>query len=270
MEHLTTPPSTQQPTAPASWWWTAALILLGFPMSAQWVHEWTRITVDGQTAFTLSDSSAVHAERAAKGYHIQKRVWVEKSAVSQSELAAQSTLYTAQGKAMGQTLIPLALLDQGVPSDRRMAKKYVTGLIQGEVNSSAFISNSWPERSLVEFLTEKRVGPFWDNFSAYLDAFGFEKVKPQPEDLSDAGIDTWVLRYADARNQDEQRFRMIIFTRGEVGIQCVLTHEETLDLPKIKLFEEKAYGQLHHLSKPTTTQSSGYEYAAYAFIPLED
>ena len=87
--------------------------------------------------------------------------------------------------------------------------------------------------------------------------------------MDDAGLNAWVLRYQDAKNLDEQRFRIIIFTRGEVGIQCILTDAEVLEIPKLKLHEDKVYGQLHHLAKPTTAQSTGYEYAAYACIPLE-
>jgi hypothetical protein len=256
--------------SPQLLWWTATLILLASPLSAQWVNEWTSITVDKEPAFTLSDSTAVHAVRAADGgYAISKRVWVEKAAVTDGELATGSTLYNAKGQAIGQTQKALLFDEPGVPSDRRMAKKYVTGLIHGQVRSSAFISNSWPERSLVEFLTEKRVGPFWEAFSEYLHTFGFEELKPLPSELQDAGLNAWVLRYEDARNQDEQRFRILIFTRGEVGIQCILTDEEVLELPKLKGQESKPYGQLHHLAKPTTAQATGYEYAAYACIPLE-
>jgi hypothetical protein len=253
-----------------SLWWMGILTLLASPLSAQWVNAWTSITVDKEPAFSLSDSTAVHAVRAADGgYAITKRVWVEKGAVSDGELAAESTLYDAKGQAIGQTQKALLFDEPGIPSDRRMAKKYVTGLIHGHVRSSAFISNSWPERTLVEFLTEKRTGPFWDAFSGYLQTFGFEELKPLPGELDDAGLNAWVLRYQDAKNQDEQRFRMIIFTRGEVGIQCILTDAEVLEIPKLKLQEDKAFGQLHHLAKPTTAQSTGYEYAAYACIPLE-
>ncbi len=253
-----------------SLWWMGILTLLASPLSAQWVNAWTSITVDKEPAFTLSDSTAVHAVRAADGgYAITKRVWVEKGAVSDGELAAETPLYNAKGQAIGQTQKALLLDEPGIPSDRRMAKKYVTGLIHGHVRSSAFISNSWPERSLVEFLTEKRTGPFWDAFSGYLQNFGFEELKPLPGELDDAGLNAWVLRYQDAKNLDEQRFRIIIFTRGEVGIQCILTEAEVLDIPKLKLHEDKVYGQLHHLAKPTTAQSTGYEYAAYACIPLE-
>ena len=255
---------------PRSLWWMATLILLASPLSAQWVNAWTNITVDKEPAFTLSDSTAVHAVRAADGgYDISKRVWVEKGAVSDGEIAAETPLYNAKGQAIGQTQKALLLDEPGIPSDRRMAKKYVTGLIHGHVRSSAFISNSWPERSLVEFLTEKRTGPFWDAFSGYLQNFGFEELKPLPGELDDAGLNAWVLRYQDAKNLDEQRFRIIIFTRGEVGIQCILTDAEVLEIPKLKLHEDKVYGQLHHLAKPTTAQSTGYEYAAYACIPLE-
>ena len=255
---------------PRSLWWMATLILLASPLSAQWVNAWTNITVDKEPAFTLSDSTAVHAVRAADGgYNITKRVWVEKCAVSDGEIAAETPLYNAKGQAIGQTQKALLLDEPGIPSDRRMAKKYVTGLIHGHVRSSAFISNSWPERSLVEFLTEKRTGPFWDAFSGYLQNFGFEELKPLPGELDDAGLNAWVLRYQDANNLDEQRFRIIIFTRGEVGIQCILTDAEVLEIPKLKLHEDKVYGQLHHLAKPTTAQSTGYEYVAYACIPLE-
>jgi len=270
MEPHTTPNPAPTTRSLQLSWWTATLILLASPLSAQWVNAWTSITVDKEPAFTLSDSTAVHAVRAADGgYDITKRVWVEKDAVRDGELAAEATLYNAKGQPIGQTQKALHLNEPGTPSDRRMAKKYMTGLIHGHVRSSAFISNSWPQRSLVEFLTEKRSGPFWEAFSGYLQNFGFEELKPLPDELDDAGLNAWVLRYQDAKNQDEQRFRILIFTRGEVGIQCILTDAEVLDIPKLKLHEDKAYGQLHHLAKPTAAQSTGYEYAAYACIPLE-
>ncbi len=270
MEPLTAPgPSTTLPSL-RSLWWTGILILLASPLSAQWVNEWTTITVDKEPAFTLSDSTAVHAVRAAEGgYDITKRVWIEKSAVSDGQIATGTTLYDAKGRPMGQTQKTLAFHEPGVPSDRRLAKKYVTGLIRGQVKSSAFISHSWPERALVDFLSEKPTGPFWERFSDYLQNFGFEELKPLPGELDDAGLNAWVLRYQDVKNQDEQRFRLIIFTRGEVGIQCIITDAEGLDIPKLKLLEEKAYGRLHHLAKPSTAQSTGYEYAAYACIPLD-
>ncbi len=268
--HLTPNHVANMPNQP-SLWWMGILILLALPLSAQWVNEWTAITVDKEPAFTLSDSTAVYAVRAADGgYDITKRVWVEKAAVADNELAAESILYNDKGQEIGHTLIDLFFEDLGVPSDRRMARKYSTGLIHGHVRSSAFISNSWPERSLVELLTEKRIGPFWDAFAAYLEKFGFEELKPLPNELKDAGLNAWVLRYANLANQDDQRFRIIIFTRGEVGIQCVLTDSEVLDLPKVKLLEEKVFGQLHHFAKPNVLQSNGYEYAAYACIPLTD
>ena len=268
-------PSPTQPSRSTRnlplWWLTTILILLASPLSAQWVHEWTPITVDGSLAFALSDSTAVYAERSAdEGYDITKRVWVEKISLSDETLAEGASLFNAKGKVMGTTRMALRIENIGMPTDRRMAKKYVTGLLKGHVRSSGFISHSWPERALVAFLTEKRIGPFWEGFSSYLNTFGFEQLKNAPSELQDAGLDAWVLRYQDRSNSDEQKFRMIVFTRGEVGIQCILTDQEVLTLPKLKLQESKVFGQLHHLAKPTLTQSAGYEYTAYAYIPLED
>lgn len=252
-------------------WWIGVLILRVSPLSAQWVNEWTVITVDKEPAFTLSDSTAVYAVRADDGgYDITKRVWVEKSAVSGEQIEPNTILFDGKGQSMGLTKSHLVLKDLGVPTDRRMARKFVTGLIHGHVLSSAFISNSWPERYLEKWLADKHFGPFWDGFSEYLEKFHFQELSPLPFELKNAGINAWVLRYQDASNQDEQRFRMIIFTRGESNIQCVLTANEVLAIPKLKLLEKTSFGQLHHLSKPNATILTGYEYAAYACIPLTD
>jgi hypothetical protein len=123
MEPHTTPNPAPTTRSLQLSWWTATLILLASPLSAQWVNAWTSITVDKEPAFTLSDSTAVHAVRAADGgYDITKRVWVEKAAVRDGELAAEATLYNAKGQPIGQTQKALHLNEPGTPSDRRMAK----------------------------------------------------------------------------------------------------------------------------------------------------
>ena len=246
-------------------------------LHGQWIHDWAAINVDGGQAFQLIDSTSVHAQRTNNGFTIFKRVLVNKSSIQNNSLQKGSILLDSKGIQIGKTLEDLIFIDLFTPTTRRLAKKYVSILIKGDVNSSSFIRNSWPDKALVRLMKQKRVGAFWPTFKEYLKKFNFVDYKKSdvPEEISDAGLNVYFLPYRDYLNKENQGFRMIIFTRGTSAIQCVLvsntdSKKENLDFPKIKLFEEKPYGSLYHFGKPNKNQSEGYEVMAYDLMPFED
>lgn len=251
--------------------------LCSSPLSGQWVHDWAEINVNGEPAFKLIDSTSVYAKNTDNGYEVFKRVLVNKSSVQNNSLEKGSIIHNSKGSQIGTTLENLILKDSFIPTTRRLAKKYVSIMINGEVNSTSFVRNSWPDKALVRLMNQKRVGAFWPTFEEYLRKFNFIHYRKSnvPEEISDAGLNVYVLPYRDYLNKENQGFRMIIFTRGSSAIQCVLvssvdSKKEKLDFPKIKLFEEKPFGSLYHFGKPNKNQSEGYEVMAYDLLPYDD
>ncbi len=246
-------------------------------LNGQWIHDWAAISLNGKQAFQLIDSTSVYAENTNNGYNIFKKVLVNKSSVQSNTLQKGSVLRNSKGIQIGTTLEDLIFKGSFIPTTRRLAKKYISIMISGEVNSTSFIRNSWPDKALVKLIKQKRVGAFWPSFQEYLKKFNFIHYKKNsvPEEISDAGLNVYVLPYRDNLNKENQGFRMIIFTRGSSAIQCVIissidSKKEKLDFPKIKLFEEKPFGLLYHFGKPNKNQSEGYEVMAYDLLPYED
>ena len=255
------------------------IVTLMLPKSllGQWVYDWTEIRINNQIEFTLMDSTSVYAVPSISGYAIQKRVLVKKSSIENSHLKEGSILYNEKGKEIGLAIRILNFKEQVSPINRRLAKKHIAIIINGEVNSTSFIRDSWPDRALVKLLRQKRSGGFWPSFEVYLKKFNFEKYRKDglPDEISNAGLEAYVLPFKDYLNKKNQGFRMIIFTRGTSGIQCVMMadneiSEEKLIFPKVKLFEEKPFGSIYHFGKPNKSQSEGYEVMAYDLLPFQD
>ena len=254
-----------------------SVIFSYIPVNGQWVHDWANITIDDLTAFQLNDSTEVRAKIIDGGYEIQKRVLVEKNSISGNKLIGGRILRNLQGEKIGKTHMDLTFKDQSAPPIRRLSKKYSAIIINGNVTSSAFVRDSWPEKALVKLINKKRVGAFWVVFEKYLKKFQFQKIDKNklPEEIINSSLDVYVLAFKNYLNQNKQGFRMIIFTRGNSFIQCVLLSDNnliqnSLEFPKIKLFEREPFGDLYHFSKPNRYQSEGFELVAYDLLPFEE
>jgi len=250
--------------------WVLILSTMPQALSAQWLHAWSAITLDGKPAFSLKDSSAVHATKTSDGYLVQRRVWVLASHVNQESLDSGSTLYDRRLKPVGQTWMDLVLEEATEGGSHRRMRKHRSGLLTGHVTSSSFIVHTNPEREFERLLTQKRRGPLDESLNAYLKKHGFISLplRDMPAELKGRGMLAHVLTYKHRNNADEQPFKMIIITRGSSFIQGVIHHDQVLTMPKVKYQSSTIYGELQLFAKPTDKQLEALEELAYLFIPL--
>jgi len=250
--------------------WILILSAMSQSLSAQRLHAWSTITMNDKQAFSLKDSSAIHAIKTPDGYLVQRRVWVLASEVHQETLDSGSTLYDQDLKPVGQTWMDLVFEDAKEGGSHRSMRKHRSGLLTGHVTSSSFIIQTNPEREFERLLTQKRRGPLDELLNAYLAQHGFISVplRDMPLELKGRGMLAHVLTYKHRSNTDEQPFKMIIITRGSSFIQGVIHHDQVLTMPKVKHQSSTIYGELQLFAKPTDKQLEALEELAYRFIPL--
>lgn len=251
----------------------AATLLWGAPdLHAQRLRS-TTLLINGQKAVEFNDSTEVWAQQTETGYAVQRRIWVPRKAMAKdSTVAAGTVLLGRNGQPTGSTLTSVKLYDVR-PSDVPGLRRHWMALVRGTSKSTAFYTNTFPDRALVELLSEKRTGPFSDALRAYVERFGFQKVAPVklPEELTASGdLEVWVLRHEHKTTQEPAPARLVLVVRSDVALAAVVHADGPLTLPKLKETRNIASGSYHYFAKPSKSFAEGLELAVYGLSTLDE
>ena len=233
---------------------------------AQWIRGESAIGCNGQKGLEFKDSTDVMARLQEDGkYRIQRRVYVPRKAVMNGIIAPETPLFNEKAQEIGRTVISIPL-DSARPSQVPGLRKHTVGFVSGVVRSTAFQTNSWPDRALVELLSEKHQGPFSVAFETYLQKFGWESIPASaiPDELAAAGdLKVWILRNPHERLDDPAPYRLILVSRGMTALVAVVHAQGPLSFPKIKEVRPLLSGTYHYFSKPTKSLADGLELLTY-------
>ena len=249
-----------------------AAVLLAIPAAGQRLRS-TTVSIAGKPAVEFQDSTAVWAQQTETGYSVQKRVWIpRKSLGKDSTVPAQTVFLGRNGQPVGTALQSVKLTDVR-PSTVAGLRRHHMGLVVGTSRSTAFYANTFPDRALVELLSEKRTGPFGTALKAYLESFGLEKVPAAqlPDELNASGdLEVWVLRHEHKTTQEPAPARLVLVVRSDVALAAVVYADGPLALPKLKETRNLQSGSYHYFAKPSKAFAEGLELAVYGLSNLEE
>ena len=247
-----------------------AFLAVSFAASAQRLRS-TTVLVSGQKGVEFNDSTEVWAQQTETGYTVQRRVWIQRKALGKdSTVAAETALLGRNAQPVGTALTTLKLHDVR-PSEVAGLRRHYIALVRGTSKTTAFYTNSFPDRALVELLSEKRVGPFGTALKNYLETFGFQKVSASklPEELNAAGdLEVWVLRHEHQTTQEPAPARLVLVVRSDVALAAVVHADGPLMLPKLKETRNLSSGSYHYFAKPAKSFAEGLELAVYGLSEL--
>ncbi len=232
---------------------------------AQKMEEDTKVLskIQGEPLFMLNANEYVYSYEPDGGwYKIRLEVFVSPEEVVDDEVIVTGTsLLNKEGEEIGKALTEVKIVEGKAEKVYRGKSKY-RAILEGYVYKTKFADGSRPEDRVSELLAIKSRTEQMEGYKELFKEYGFEERKF--DDLTAYAY----LEQGKTLSEDKD-FRMIIVFRGEETVYAILTNDQTVTAPKVKLTWEDGSFKAIYMYKPTTAQAEAIQdEIMYTFIAL--